>query len=460
MAYLNPGTAAVRAIHDFMLEREAAKDRELARKHQSELEKRQIDREERQAKIQQEQFEYTKELHEEAKKERGYKRTEERIDRMLPGDVPDPELVTEAQKYGLSDRFMKRTLPSSGLPGIAAVPVGQEQTGVQPQEAYVRKPSITEQAVIDKKAAQQKLIEQYPVGSKERQAAEYYISQGLQIPVELAKGIFKLGGTGQPLLRVDARGDRVDQFTNGKWEPLVGPVPDNAHWVQVQHPPQAAGQGAEKPDSGDVARAAAVVLGGNMSPSQAIAAFGGMGVNAAQFKRAMNLEIVRQNPNFNFQEAESNYQFGKNAGTQSTVRYIDNLQNSLPALKRISDKFKRDTSIKTINRAILQGKAEIGDVDAQNFIFAMTGIADEMAKVLQGGGTGVGTTDTKMKQALELFDKGMTADQLDGVLDTAEEFLKYRRDSLTKGTYMANPAAGGSKTTTRKRYDINGKLIQ
>jgi len=445
--YTNPGSAAVAALHDFMLQREALKDRELERKHRSEVEKRQLEREERQAKMEQEKFEFQKQEHEDAKKDKNYQRVEKRIDSMVPGDIPDPELLGDVQKY-MPERLQKLTAPSSGIPGVAAVPMGQEQTGVLPQESTAIRPTAAQAEVIRKRKVVQDSLNSMDPAS--RAAAEYYDARGQAMPAAVAQGVFKLapvktGTTPQ----VGTFGDYLTRLSGGDPSKLTVEQIDAARkkWTADGRAPSTAA-GSGPPDSGDVARAAAVVLGGKMSPSQAISAFGGMGVDSARFKRAMNLEIVRQNPDFNFQAAESDYQFGKNATNQSTVRFIDNLNDSVPILKELSAKVKRTTSFKIINRATLAAMAGSGNVDANNFAFGMTAIADEMAKTLQGGGTGSGTTDTKMKQALDLFDKGMTPEQLDGVLTTAQEFLGARRRSLTKGTYMEKKDKSGTSSST------------
>lgn len=224
--YTNPGSAAVGAINDFLLQREAQKDRELARKHQSELEKRQIEREERQAKMQQEQFEYQKSLHEEAKKDKGYQRTEKRLDDMVPGDYPDPELITDAKTYGLSHRLKTTQTPT-------AIPEGFEGP-MAATEATTIRPTMAQQEEQRKRETVQRTLEGIE-DPDARRAAEFYEARGQALPADLAKGVFKLGGSTsemQPIVRINPR--------TGKLE-TIGEAPKGSHYVSEPAPPASSG---------------------------------------------------------------------------------------------------------------------------------------------------------------------------------------------------------------------------
>lgn len=172
-----------------------------------------------------------------------------------------------------------------------------------------------------------------------------------------------------------------------------------------------------------------------MAPSQAVSMYGGMGQSAAAFKRAMTDRIRQNAPDFNFQKAESDYSYGKNPGTQTTVRYLDNIAKTLPVLRKASEDFKRG-GVRSLNALLASGQSQFGNTDIATFDFARTMLADEIAKVLQGGGTGSGTSDAKLKQASDLLARDMSAEQFEATLKTVEEMLSARRDTLTKGTYM------------------------
>lgn len=223
----------------------------------------------------------------------------------------------------------------------------------------------------------------------------------------------------------------------------------------------------EKPDvettpinPDDVNATAQAILAKRMAPSQ-LSLVGGMGQAGVKFKQAVMGAVLRQQPDFNFQEAESGYQFGKNTGVQTTVRMIDNIERSLPILEKASDDFKR-SGVRIINKATLAGKSQFGDTAVVTFETARLGLADEIAKILSGGGTGSTTSDSKLKQANDLLASDMTPGQLRAVIKEVRTLLQTRRGSLTSGTYMdkggaSTPDAGGGEVWVR---DANGKLVK
>lgn len=187
----------------------------------------------------------------------------------------------------------------------------------------------------------------------------------------------------------------------------------------------------------DVAGAATAILAQRMAPSQ-LSLVGGMGNRGVKFKQAVVAEVNKRDPNFNWQSAEAGYQYGKSPGTQTTVRYLDNVAKTIPMLRAANQTFKR-SNVRFINNVVKSGKSQFGNVDVADFDFKSTLLADEIAKVLQGGGTGSGTSDAKLRQAQSLLGGDMTPDQFETVLDAAEEMLKVRRQSLTSGTFMDRP---------------------
>lgn len=192
-------------------------------------------------------------------------------------------------------------------------------------------------------------------------------------------------------------------------------------------------------DPSSVETAAAAILSGRMAPSQ-LSLSGGMGKAGVKFKQAVMASVNRQNPQFNWAASESNYQFGKSPATQNTVRFLDNIEKTLPVLEQASDDFQR-SGVRVINKAILTAKSQFGATDVVKFDLARTILADEIAKVLQGGGTGAGTSDAKLKQAQDLLSGDLTPQQLKAVTASVRELLQTRRQSLTQGTYMERPAS-------------------
>jgi len=208
-------------------------------------------------------------------------------------------------------------------------------------------------------------------------------------------------------------------------------------------------------DPSRVASTAQAILEHRMAPSQL--SLGGGSMGKSPFRQAVVAEVNRMNPRFNWQEAESNYQFGKSTGTQTTVRFLDNIEKTLPVLEQASDAFQR-SGVRVINKAMLAGKSQFGSVDVVKFEFARNILADEIAKILQGGGTGAGTTDAKLRQAQELLAGDMTPQQLKAVTASARELLGARRQSLTQGTYMERPEGAAAAPDTGAKATGAAKL--
>jgi hypothetical protein len=271
----------------------------------------------------------------------------------------------------------------------------------------------------------------------------------------MAQWVKLTGGHGTPPAELfKPQNETEDVYQTGPNGQLqkVGTVKKGSH---IANAPQAAPTinfgGGQTPQQ-QVESAAQAIVEGRMSPSQATSMFGGMGKDGQAFKRAVVSAVQKIDPQFNFAGAESGYQYGKNTGTQTTVRMIDNIDKSLPILEKASDDFAR-SGVRVINKGILAAKDQFGDTSVSTFQTARLGLADEIAKILSGGGTGNSTSDAKLKQASDLLASDMTPQQLKATTAAVRELLANRRQSLTSGTYMehkggAAPSGGGIKSIT------------
>lgn len=205
----------------------------------------------------------------------------------------------------------------------------------------------------------------------------------------------------------------------------------------------------------DVQGAGEAILAQRMAPSQ-LSLVGGMGARGVKFKQAVVAYVNKKNPSFNWQQAEAGFQYGKNTGTQTTVRYIDQIARSLPVLEQASADFKR-SGVRVINKALIASGKQFGNTDVVKFDFARTLVADEIAKVLQGGGTGNGTSDAKLRQAQDLLAGDMTPEQLTAALSTAKELLASRRETLTEGTFLQGPKAPATAPIKVGKYTVTPK---
>ena len=204
-----------------------------------------------------------------------------------------------------------------------------------------------------------------------------------------------------------------------------------------------------------VVSTAQAILQHRMAPSQL--SLGGGTMGKSPFRQAVMAEVNKQNPQFNWQEAESNYQFGKSASTQNTVRYLDNIKTSMGVLRQASKDFSR-TDVKVLNRALAEGEGQFGGTTVAVYNMARNIVADEIAKTMQGGGTGNATSDAKMRQALKMLDQDYSQKQLTAVLDAADLLLGGRRETLTKGTYMEQPKTPTPPPAEAPWTDVGGGI--
>lgn len=209
-----------------------------------------------------------------------------------------------------------------------------------------------------------------------------------------------------------------------------------------------------------VAAAADAILNHRMAPSQLTLA-GSMGNQGAKFRQAVIGEVLRQNPQFNLQEAEANYQFGKNTGTQNTVRYLDQVRESMPLLLEQAQKLNNG-KVRAINALINAGQNAVNNVDLKQFQTTRTLVADEVAKILQGGGTGSGTSDAKLRQAGNLLRTSDSPAAIAAALKDIDQLLTFRRQNITRGTFLDTPSTTGPSQPSPNRvyYDANGNPIK
>jgi hypothetical protein len=160
---------------------------------------------------------------------------------------------------------------------------------------------------------------------------------------------------------------------------------------------------------------------------------------------------------FDVAQAQSDYKFATNANTQNTLRYLNSLTGAdgkggnLAALVQLSDKIGR-TDFPALNNVEAWAKLQAGSPEIAQYYATITEVSDQVAKILQGGGTGAGTSDAKLKQASELFNKSFSAAQIKGVAYSLNTLLGNRKSELIgnnrylqrqfgSGESVANPSA-------------------
>ncbi len=173
---------------------------------------------------------------------------------------------------------------------------------------------------------------------------------------------------------------------------------------------------------------------------------------------------------FDVAKANRDYKFATNVNTQNTLNYLTSLTGTddgsgnlsggnLQELKAISDSIDR-TSFPAINDAKKWASLASGDPRYAQFQAVSTEVADQVAKILQGGNGG--TSDAKLQQASNLFNAGFTKDQLNAVIDSLGPLLKNRAKSMVSDNpYLSDYATDlGIETTGNKTQNTSENLIQ
>lgn len=143
---------------------------------------------------------------------------------------------------------------------------------------------------------------------------------------------------------------------------------------------------------------------------------------------------------FDIAQAGRDYKFANNAATQNTLNYFKSLVGTadgngnlsggnLDELKSASDAVTR-TSFPALNDAAAWARETAGDPTISNYQVVVTEVADQIAKILQGGGTGSGTSDAKLQQAQNMFNSGFSKDQINGIISTVEPLLVNRAKAM------------------------------
>jgi len=133
-------------------------------------------------------------------------------------------------------------------------------------------------------------------------------------------------------------------------------------------------------------------------------------------------------------KADSDFTFAKNTGTQNTLKYLnsltgrDNQSGNLGELIRLSGTIKR-TQYPPVNDTIAWARLQSGDPKMAAYRGVVVEVADQVAKILQGG-SGSATSDAKMRQAAELFAKGFNNDQVKEVSTELRTLLANRKKEL------------------------------
>lgn len=127
---------------------------------------------------------------------------------------------------------------------------------------------------------------------------------------------------------------------------------------------------------------------------------------------------------FDIAKAMGDYKFATNPQTYNTLNYLnslvgrDNKGGNLSVAQQLGQKVGNG-NYPPLNNVEQWAKISAGNTDVAAYRAALLEVDDQIAKILQGGGTGSGTTDAKMKQAAEVLDKNFSPAQFNATVNNA-----------------------------------------
>lgn len=275
--YHSAGASATNAIVE-ALEQRRVRDRQEVEDAYRKKREQQIDEQNRKeqadqqearahaAKVQDQQLEMQKKESEDKLFEAGKNRHLKAQEGMMPGDIPDASFIADAIKYGTAGNNLKQE-PSVTAPAIPAgqsrvqLPGGEGSTGIPPMPETTA-PGMDvplESNVVDMPGAQPTqpatstpgAMRFLGAGPQRQNAALGKAVQSAKSREDVLGAALTAGENptgakaladasyppGEAVYRTSADKRKVEEFVNGAWVSVTGPLKEKAHWLQENQPP-------------------------------------------------------------------------------------------------------------------------------------------------------------------------------------------------------------------------------
>jgi hypothetical protein len=142
-------------------------------------------------------------------------------------------------------------------------------------------------------------------------------------------------------------------------------------------------------------------------------------------------------PSYDPAKSEIQYQYSKNQATQATMTNINSLvgygdtKGSMDELIAQSGRIKR-TKFPPVNSAEMASIIAGGNSEAAAYGAVALDVSDQIAKILQGGGTGNASSDMKLRQAQASLNKSFNPQQLATTIRETKVLLGNRQAAMLK----------------------------
>lgn len=278
-------------------------------------------------------------------------------------------------------------------------------------------------------------------------------------PYTLSPGQTRFDAQGNPIANVPASPSSAKTIGT----PATGVYQQNGDgsWTQTL-----------APVGGDnVQSLAQELVTGNIAPSDLSKRSTGIGSYSDILTAANKISQDLYGKSFDIAKANTDYKFANNPQTQNTLNYLGSLVGStdgtkpgnLDALVQLSSQVAEpkglfgigQSTFPALNQATQWAKIASGDPQIAQYYSTLLEVSDQVAKVLQGGGSG-GTSDAKLAQAQSLFQKGFTKDQVAAVAGSLKTLLANRATSMIKDNpYLSSYADEFGITQNNNKASAN-----
>ncbi len=141
-------------------------------------------------------------------------------------------------------------------------------------------------------------------------------------------------------------------------------------------------------------------------------------------------------------ESKEAYQKYMNSGNvQSGLKSMEAVNHHLDRLDQISQEFTR-SKYAPLNRIQLVKDANSGNETAAGYVAVTNLIAGEIGKVLEGGGTGSGTSDKKLNEAKDIISASHSPGQIKRTIKEIKNLFEERKKAITSDSSIG--VSGGS----------------
>lgn len=172
----------------------------------------------------------------------------------------------------------------------------------------------------------------------------------------------------------------------------------------------------------------------------------------ANLKTAIYDKARELNPQFNPAAFEMGFALAKNPKVQQQLASMDNVQEAVPDILKLSEAATR-TGITKLNDYIIQGGFQLGNKKYSNLATARTAFADELSGALGFGGA----TDMSRQMGIDMTRPDLSPEAFRSqIQDVVLPFIQRKRDTLLKqmGVY------GGSDFNPAAQKPMSDALIQ